>query len=203
MKFNTDERLLEATLKLISEKGYLRATTKDIAREAGVTEVTLFRHFGSKERLFEEVINKYTFLPSLRDLLSEISEYSDSYEKVLHAIGVLFFETLKERKSLVKIMTSEINIYPEKIREIYTQFIDETDRVLAGYFRSQQKKGMLRRFSPEMAAGVFLGMIFSCFRLEEIVKGRDIHKKELDGIIKGFVEIFVHGTLKGEQDYFT
>ena len=177
MKFNTDERLLEATLKLISEKGYLRATTKDIAREAGVTEVTLFRHFGSKERLFEEVINKYTFFPSLRDLLSEISEYSDSYENVLHAIGVLFFETLKERKSLVKIMTSEINIYPEKIREIYTQFIDETDRILAGYFRSQQKKGMLRQFSPEMAAGVFLGMIFSCFRLEEIVKGRDIHKK--------------------------
>lgn len=200
MKPNTDERLLEATLKLISEKGYLRATTKDIAREAGVTEVTLFRHFGSKERLFEEVINKYTFLPSLRDLLSEISEYSDSSENVLYAIGVLFFETLKERKSLIKIMTSEINIYPEKIREIYTQFIDETDRILAGYFRSQQKKGMLRQFSPEMAAGVFLGMIFSYFRLEEIVKGRNIRKKELDGIIKGFVEIFVHGTLKGEQD---
>jgi len=196
MKSSTDERLLQATLKLISEKGYLKATTKDIAREAGVTEVTLFRHFGSKERLFEEVINKYTFLPPLRDLLSEISKYSYSYEKGLHAIGVLFFKTLKERKSLVKIMTSEINIYPEKIREIYTQFIDETDRVLAGYFRSQQKKGMLRRFSPEMAAGVFLGMIFSCFRLEEIVKGRDIHKKELDGIIKEFVEIFVHGTLK-------
>ena len=200
MKSSTDERLLQATLKLISEKGYLRATTKDIAREAGVTEVTLFRHFGSKERLFEAVINKYTFLPSLKDLLSEISEYSDSYEKVLHTIGVLFFETLKERKSLVKIMTSEINIYPEKVREIYTQFIDETDRVLAGYFRSQQKRGMLRRFSPEMAASVFFGMIFSYFRLEEIVKGRDIRKKELDGIIKGFVEIFVHGTLKGEQD---
>jgi len=200
MKSSTDERLLQATLKLISEKGYLKATTKDIAREAGVTEITLFRHFGSKERLFEEVINKYTFLPPLRDLLSEISKYSYSYEKGLHAIGVLFFETLKERKSLVKIMTSEINIYPEKVREIYTQFIDETDRILAGYFRSQQKKGMLRRFLPEMAAGVFFGMIFSCFRLEEIVKGRDVRKKELDGIIKGFVEIFVHGTLKGERD---
>ena len=196
MKSSTDERLLQATLKLISEKGYLKATTKDIAREAGVTEITLFRHFGSKERLFEEVINKYTFLPPLRDLLSEISKYSYSYEKGLHAIGVLFFETLKERKSLVKIMTSEINIYPEKVREIYTQFIDETDRILAGYFRSQQKKGMLRRFLPEMAAGVFFGMIFSCFRLEEIVKRRDVRKKELDGIIKEFVEIFVHGTLK-------
>lgn len=200
MKSKTDERLLQATLKLISEKGYLRATTKDIAREAGVTEVTLFRRFGSKERLFEEVINKYTFLPPLRDLLSEISQYSYDYEKVLQTIGVLFFETLKERKSLVKIMTSEINIYPEKIREIYTQFIDETDRVLAGYFRAQQKKGLLRRFSPEMAAGVFFGMIFSCFRLEEIVKQRDIPKKEIDSIIKGFVEIFAYGTLKGGQD---
>ena len=55
--FNTKEQLLKATLKLISEKGYIGATTREIAHEAGVTELTLFRHFGSKERLFEELLN--------------------------------------------------------------------------------------------------------------------------------------------------
>ena len=52
-KNTTKQRLLDATLKLISEKGYLGSTTREIAQEAGVTELTLFRHFGTKEKLFE------------------------------------------------------------------------------------------------------------------------------------------------------
>jgi len=194
---STRERLLEATLKLISEKGYLGTTTKEIAHEAGVTEVTLFRHFGSKERLFEEVLREYSFLPRLRDLLTELEEETHDYEKVLQIIGIKFFDTLKERKSFIRIMTCEINVYPEKVRDVHNRFIDETIQVLADFFRSRQKIGTLRRFSPENAARVFLGMIFSYFKFEEIVKGRDIARDEMKRTIKEFVEIFVRGTISG------
>ena len=198
MKSDTNERLLDATLRLISEKGYLGTSTKEIAMEAGVTEVTLFRHFGSKERLFEEVINRYSFLPTLKDLLSEIEGASHNYEKTLNIIGAGFLKTLKERKSLVRIMNSEINIYPEKVRDVHSKFIDETIQVLARYFKSRQGKGELRRFSAETAAKSFLGMIFSYFNVEEIVMGHHITKKEMERTIKEFVDIFVNGTLKGE-----
>jgi AcrR family transcriptional regulator len=50
-------------MQVVSEKGYLGATTREIARVAGVTELTLFRHFGSKQRLFEEMLSRHTFLP--------------------------------------------------------------------------------------------------------------------------------------------
>ncbi len=114
---NTKERILEATLKLISEKGYLGTTTREIAQESGITELTLYRHFGSKERLFEEVLNKYTFLPRLRDLLPELEIIS--YDEALVMVGINFIETLKERDKLVRIMLSEINVYPEKIKTVY------------------------------------------------------------------------------------
>ena len=54
----TKEKILTAAMSLVSEKGYLGATTREIAHDAGVTELTLFRHFGSKEKLFEEVLGK-------------------------------------------------------------------------------------------------------------------------------------------------
>ncbi len=60
----TKDRILKTGLKLFSKKGYLGATTKEIAKTAGIAEITLFRHFSSKERLFEEVINAYSFLPA-------------------------------------------------------------------------------------------------------------------------------------------
>ena len=65
----TRDRILDAALKLFSQKGFLGATTRGIARDAGVAEVTLFRHFGSKEKLFEEVIRGYSFLPAMKGIL--------------------------------------------------------------------------------------------------------------------------------------
>ncbi|RMG73353.1 MAG: TetR/AcrR family transcriptional regulator, partial [Nitrospirae bacterium] len=44
-KSQTRKALLESALELISEKGYLGATTREIAMRAGVSEITLFRHF--------------------------------------------------------------------------------------------------------------------------------------------------------------
>lgn len=191
----TKEKLLEATFNLISEKGYLGATTREIAHRAGVTELTLFRHFGSKEKLFEEVLKKYTFLPKLKGLLPELKKMS--YKESLWVLGERFVETLKDRKSLIRIMISEINLYPEKIRDAYSSFINELISALAGYFRYLQGKKVTRHLSPEMAARAFLGMIFSYFLSEEIMTGRVIDKNEIKIILKEFISIFMEGTKKG------
>ena len=51
------ERILEAALDLFSQKGFHATTTRKIAQEADVNEVTLFRHFSSKMDLFQEILN--------------------------------------------------------------------------------------------------------------------------------------------------
>ncbi|CAL9620226.1 TetR family transcriptional regulator [Streptomyces sp. enrichment culture] len=52
----TRERLLTAASQLFAERGYERATVRDIAARAGVNQALLFRHFGSKRALFGEAI---------------------------------------------------------------------------------------------------------------------------------------------------
>ena len=47
----TRQRLLEAALALFEARGYAQTTTAQIAEAAGVSEMTLFRHFPSKDRL--------------------------------------------------------------------------------------------------------------------------------------------------------
>ena len=189
---NTKEQLLKATLKIISEKGYLGATTREIALEAGVTELTLFRHFGSKEHLFEELLKSYTFLPMLKELLPEMEGLS--CEEGLTLIASRFLLSLKERKSMVKIMYSEITSYPEKIKEVYNKYIDEMRRTLARYFESQQNSGELRKnMSPEMAARVFLWILVSYFRSEEIMRSAGIRKTAMEKDVGAIIDIFMHG----------
>lgn len=52
----TEEQLLKAGLDLFSSKGYVDANTKEIANLAGVSEMTLFRRFESKQQLFISTI---------------------------------------------------------------------------------------------------------------------------------------------------
>jgi AcrR family transcriptional regulator len=53
---DTEQKILEAALKVFAEKGYKGATTKLIAEESGFSEFTLFRKFKSKENLFKLVL---------------------------------------------------------------------------------------------------------------------------------------------------
>lgn len=191
---NTREKFLKTALKVFSQKGYLGATTKEIARETGFAEVTLFRYFSSKEKLFEEVINTYSFLPALKGLLPKISTMT--FENALTLIAGNFLDTLAARKDLIRIMLSEIPIYPRKIHKIYNAFIVELHETLASYFTAMQKEGVLRAYDAELGARVFLGMFFSYFNAKEFLMLKKYRATDDNKVIKEFVNIFVRGTLK-------
>ena len=55
---NTHQRLLDAAARVFARSGLEGATTREIAREAKVNEVTLFRHFRTKEKLLAEVVRR-------------------------------------------------------------------------------------------------------------------------------------------------
>ncbi len=192
----TKKKILESALKLFSQKGYLGATTKEIAKEAKITEVTLFRYFPSKENLFEEVINTYSFLPKLKEILENVKNIS--YEKALKIIAYEFIKLLESKKDLVKIMHSEMQRYPEKIKKIHENVIENTLRLLSEYFDTLQKKDVLRKFNSNLAARAFLGMFFSYFYAKEIRECLNIHKNDYDfnEVLDVYVDIFINGTLK-------
>ena len=56
---DTTNQILNASLEVFKSKGYAKATTKEIARTAGVAEVTLYRQFNTKKALFEATLRKH------------------------------------------------------------------------------------------------------------------------------------------------
>lgn len=190
----TRERILASALKLFSKKGYIGATTREIAKEAGIAEITLFRYFPSKEKLFEEVITTHSFLPALKGLMPEIRTMS--YHDALMIIAERFLDALSSRKDMIKIMHLEMQRYPEKIQRVYHAFIDEVYKSLASYFVEMQRKCVLREFDTEFAARAFFGVFFSYFNAEEFLLRKKHRHVDVDTTVREFVEIFMRGTLK-------
>lgn len=184
----TREKIIKSALKLFSQKGFLGTTTKEIAKEAGVAEVTLFRYFQSKENLFNEVLKSQSFLPTLRDLLPKLE--SADYREALETIGKYFLKLLKKKRDLVCIMHSEAFMYPEEIRQIYGKIIDELTDTLSEFLNRLKRREVIRDIDTKYASMIFFGMIYNMFIKREIVGKKINQKKSLNSCI----DIFYHGT---------
>lgn len=70
-KLGSSDKLLLAALHLIAEKGYNGVTTLEIATAAGLSEKTLFRHFGTKQKLLEAAFDRYHYAEEMKKLFAE------------------------------------------------------------------------------------------------------------------------------------
>ncbi|MEZ0344466.1 MAG: TetR/AcrR family transcriptional regulator [Caldimicrobium sp.] len=193
MTEDTRERILEAALKLFSEKGYLGATTKEIAMASGISEVTLFRHFQTKENLFISVLEHYSFLPKLKELSKDLLVMP--LEETLKTLAKAFLQTLKSRRDLIRIMLAELPRYPEIVKESYQKTIEKIIQEISQYFEKLQRERKIKSsISSNLLARAFLGLFFSYFHAEEI-KGLNFKNQSEEEIIDNYVKIFLYGIL--------
>ncbi|WP_242967942.1 TetR/AcrR family transcriptional regulator [Tepidibacter mesophilus] len=98
-KKDTTEKILKCAMSLFSKKGYNVVTTKEIAKEAGVSEMTVFRHFESKKNLFEKAFNEYVFLPNFKFIFEKNLEWD--LEKDLLKISHIYQDVLSKNKKII------------------------------------------------------------------------------------------------------
>ncbi len=103
------EQLLQAALKVYAVSGFRGATTKRIAREAGVNEVTLFRHFGSKEALLNEALA----WKAEQALDCRLPEQPADPDAELREFCLRYHAALWESRDLIRVCMSELTEFPE------------------------------------------------------------------------------------------
>lgn len=192
MRKNTKEAIVAAGLKLFSEKGYLGATTREIAKLAGVSEVTLFRHFSNKQNLFISVLQQYSFLPQLRELTKEFQK--KPLKEALKVISINFLNELRAKRDLINIIHAEHKRYPEVLKEYFRNLSDSLITELAEFLRGYEREGILRDGDIFLMAQAFFGLFFSYFHCEEL-KGA-IPEYRDEEIVEEYLKIYLRGILK-------
>lgn len=154
-------RILDAAARIYAEFGFRGATTRRIAREAGVNEVTLFRAFGSKEALIEEAMRHHAATQSRsRHVLPEVPE---DPARELTAFAALQLEELREHRSLIRKTMGELEERPD-LAPTVTAGWAECDAVLHRYLGRLRDAGWVGDLSADdlLAAGaMFMGALFS------------------------------------------
>jgi AcrR family transcriptional regulator len=73
---DTHQALMDAALQVFTERGFARATTREIAAAAGVAEGTIYRHFADKHALFREVF--FSVMAGMGEELRRLPERAGS-----------------------------------------------------------------------------------------------------------------------------
>ena len=187
----TRTRIMDAATQLFTEKGYAGTTTRAIAELAGVNEVTLFRHFGTKEKLAKAIMDQFGGLAIAEDL--EL-HFCGDYVQDLTLVGYAMIKVMTDRNDAIRMAICEAGNFPE-FRQVVAENPRQIRRMLARYFDRQMEAGLIHQGHSEVLAQAFLGMFFSYAVLQGFLL--DSLEPELSSqeIVQQFVSLFVHGTL--------
>lgn len=192
-KAGTTKRILETAMDLFAEKGYKSVTTKEIAKRAGFSEMTVFRHFQSKQNLFERAFDRYIFSPKLKTVFSEKMEWD--LEKDLMKIGLAYHQTLIENQRTILMQFKSNDLTPEFDFPL-RKFPNEFKRSLVTYFIKMNEMGVIKN-DPEVLAINFLSGNFGIFASFVVLKAYDTNIK-LNTCVNEFVKTFTKGIISGK-----
>lgn len=160
----TRERLVDAAERIIRERGIGAVTTKEVARETGLAEATLYRHFPDKTALLLAVFGERmpgSFLTQIGELPAKAGTGTvATHLEALVVAALAFFAQTAPLSAAAAADPALAARHYARLRELGTG-PEVTQRTLVAYLRAEQALGRLRaEASVEMAGAVLLGVCF-------------------------------------------
>ncbi len=184
---NTEDKILNASIVLFSQKGYSAVTTKEIAKKAGLSEMTLFRHFESKQNLFEKAFDKFVISPKLIGLFEGLE---GDLERDLIKICTSYQETLLQNKKIILMHFKNEELNPE-FDALLFKIPNELKRLLSHYFETMRERGVIKENPEELATSV-LATNFGLF-ITFLVMNKLTFETDIQACISSYVKIFARG----------
>ncbi len=190
------EQIVEAATRVFAQKGFRRATTREVARAAGVSEGTIYNYFEGKDALLMAILER----------LNETERRAEDFEEGMAADFRGFLkEYLRRRMSLIwenrevfRVVLSEM-LVNAGLRELYLRrVVEPTMRIAEENFRSRMEQGEVREtdapLTTRSVAGAVLGVLVLGLLGDEEVGSR---ADEIPDVLAG---LLIHGLGTTEGD---
>jgi AcrR family transcriptional regulator len=145
----TRQRLIDAAQAEFGERGIEAATTRGIAERAACNEVTLFRHFESKQKLLAAVVQE-TSGAFLLECECHGSLSGDPGKDLLR-FARIYTDALERCEGMMRALIGEGRRRPTLVKELIGDVLEPFHRSIANYLDGCKKHNIVRRRLDSMA----------------------------------------------------
>ena len=194
---NTRARLLQAAIQVFSEIGYRAASTRAIAQQAKINQVTLFRLFKGKAQLYASVVKQLLAasdpLARLESCLAKPMEGATLIRAAIQAISeVLFQNPALYRIILYSVLENDARA----MRSIWRAW-DPIYARLARSIEAGIRKHQLRRVDAMAAARLIVAAAIRHYEVYELYRGKRLARFRTKDLSAKYADIIYNG-LKGD-----
>jgi len=199
-------QILDAAAQLFARKGYRGATIREIAREAGVAEGTIYNYFDSKHDLLISLPQRISwplvssFVKSARSRGSDkVADDEEQMARLLQAS----MSSMQQHTDAVKVLLAYIPFMDE---EIQAQFLEQTTRFFTrifdfeGFLQDRIEAGTFRPLDTAIVARAFVGMVLIFVLSQEILPGRKVIPMSYEEIAREIVQLFLYGAVARPEE---
>jgi TetR/AcrR family transcriptional regulator len=196
----TRQRLIEASIDVFSRQGFDGTSLSSIAEVAGVTQPTLNYHFGTKDRLYRDVISycgsQWIAAVEAGDDLRDLA-HADVLKVVLRRLG----RVIAGQKVVTRLML-QASMHPDFEAEVEKALRPGVD-ALTGLLEHLTAAGYLRAVPPYVFISMFVDVLTTTAGVERVksaVYDEDFSDPSVvDSQIDHLIDILLHGTLRVES----
>jgi AcrR family transcriptional regulator len=163
------EQIINAAIQVFAQKGFSKATNKDIAREAGITPGLIYYYFESKEQLLEAVIESRSPLRLVISPPPQLLTLPPGMFlrfMIRQILGIIEDENFVQ---VIRVMLPEI-IHNPQMTPMVAGLLQRVLDFLTNYFESQMQAGELRRTDASLIAQIFVSSVMGFVLRRQIIR---------------------------------
>ena len=160
------QQILTAATQLFSRQGFDGTTTREIARQAGVNEAIIFRHFTSKEELHWVVASGQT--TAWAECLHQRLRSFTRTRNALEGLAEILLDRRQDDGAFTRLVLFSALRNGELSRKFVHKHLSESLDLISDYIRAGMKQGWLREIDPVIGARAFVAMVAGQHLMQEL-----------------------------------
>lgn len=188
------EQIIDAAMHIFAQKGFVRATNKDIAREAGITPGLIYHYFDSKEALLKAIIEGRSPMRIINALPPQ--DLALPPEAFLRFIIMQVLSILEEENfiQLIRVFFPEV-VYNPSIGSTISSALQQALNLLEAYFQFKMEAGELRKTDPALIPQLLIGSVMAFVLRRNIIRDPEVLHYTHEQIADAVVETMLKGLL--------
>ncbi|BDC49493.1 hypothetical protein F183_A18090 [Bryobacterales bacterium F-183] len=194
------QAIIEAAIRLFSEKGFRGVTTRELAQAVGVSEPVLYQHFQTKQEIYSGILDSMSAdleakVGQTRALIAN-PELTD--REILRSMAMAMTQWYVEKPEFCRLLHFGALEAQEFSQLFFARHASLHFEILKNYFDQAMAGGRFRHVSSATAVWVFLGMVIhhqNTLALQHF----NPYPQPIEQTLDEMLDLFLNGILAGAQ----